>query len=664
MENDQIVCKAINYMLRTAFGSTVSEDIPPTRTVGEPPAGPDLMPPVVVDPGAGGVQRVVTFMHSLAGVAAGVVADGEARRLSTYFDALQQRIRRILPQKPSLQGEGYNPLKYVRNIITYHRVKEDFAQGAGIADQFRAVADATKSVITSEVGIIPKSVYGQFLYKMVDDTPKYMDFFKDTLLAGYSQNLGFYQVFRQNGSGSTTFPVLVLDDDVIGRVAAHAPPDLLNSLQNIATIANHDMMHHLTNVDLTGRISKIERGVAYKDTMVKMLRPRTRSYSDDDHSSYESWNILSHTKTWRELRSRGIDMDMDKNVRSYFSGLEEMNDKAGKCDDPEESTRIRKIVGHLGMVGMFSMMRVLPLDDPLMNHALDTMERINSDPGFVSFIAGNYEARNILAGLMGPADDALLRRAYKEIVAEEDFPSFIGGHILEAHCVLSAVRVAHEYFCEEKARTTGHPNGLPSPLSEMPQNFTDSDRGLQQQDIARYCRVVADIDYAAELQPGIRSNSKDQEENVALAIANLRQRELMFMIVSKYANDKNKDYDVDLVTRISCATFRAQIKPHNADQIDKNIIGYIHLSDSEKIARTFRNYEDAGRKLHGDGHNLPTYRELKLFELACALPVMAYLGSPPGSDPLLKAVHENADLIDRDVVRILGRYAAKPSQPQ
>lgn len=316
----------------------------------------DIRPPVITSDLPGQLRAFEAFMAGLRHDNT-MVAGLEIKRLKPYVATWSKQLKKDLK---SLDKKGDAAGK--------------LADPAHLNQLFCRVAQRTRNTILSEVMVAPEP----FLNERGRANGNTV-FANRSWYEGYSFSFGFIQVREKKEKTSVSFPVLGLDPGVMDVAAQHKPGVMLGALQSVMTVGNHDMLHHYTNDFLNPAISDVRRDESLP-TGQRTLSDWHQSYfsrvADRDPDSYESWLMLNHARSRRALAEGPEGKALKEQVDLFFDELGRLGRDMIKSGHSEAVSH--SAVDYFGTMMGFSLMRFLPLDHPLLDHALERMKA--SDP--------------------------------------------------------------------------------------------------------------------------------------------------------------------------------------------------------------------------------------------------------------------------------------------
>ena len=628
-----------------------------------------LTPPIITKSGEAGAQELHSYIEFLELIPNHIITSHENQRLTPYFQAMEKRIEATT--EPATYNEDLNDLTdKIRqdlagplNIVAHHPLHlstENSVQQSGqtLSHIFETIAADTGSTLTSEFGIAPlKAIQNDSIHKL-ERSKKITTHFEPQNFGSYNAKLGlgFIQVMKSGRNSAHTFPMIAIDDNILTETLLQdSAPAVLESLRSMATAGNHDMLHHLTSTFLTDDVSKYGQKPGYADPLADFLNQHL-SGPTYDPKSYESWALVSHATTWRELAGSGIGNDLERNIVQYYNALEKLGEDLAKTKTPEEC---HKIIDYYATAGGFILLRIMPMDNPLMQYALARMEAIDPLPDPVlqvnSFIGFSRVTEIPLKSLQ----DLYLQNLEK--------PGFINKKLTDnAQHTIDFYR----YLLEKKELFQ----------AQQDQNYSPSTDDIDVTPLADYDHR-SHTEQLPHILPLLKMLASDMDLRIPDAasfksgdkILNLAQQDWML----KEMQDHKNSYDLNVPATIINAletyannkTYKAeaahslkQLRQIQVDNIRKQIFEEPELNKQrnpydnkrESLAiRTMRNYYRAGRNLLQQDGDL-TYKDAKIMDLLSrAAPEIPYLNSPDHADKDLQKIHETAQIVDKGVITLL-----------
>lgn len=352
-----------------------------------------LKAPVVCDPdNPEDTQSFMAYIDEQQEASLSQVSDTEAARLAPYLDAWGRRIGQPIsePKKKSV-------LTWVMSLIGAETSVPhiDFAQPGTLNKLFEASSRLTKNVILAQNAIIPRTLLQHpFMQAKRENKDLTSGLVAPTHYGGAAYGVGFIQVKKRQAPNeyynkvmgtdvrstvfSISFPIMTLDDGMMRRMAPHDTRTLMNALQDIITASNHDPVHHLIKAHSPN--NEIVENLSGSDT-TRMLDDEIKKYvgqrNVDEPLGYESWAIATHAATWATMKDTPAGEGLEKSIDTYFDELERIAAALQNVSSLSDMDRHNVIDYYATAVG-FSLIRLVPANDPLMIHAISRME--SADP--------------------------------------------------------------------------------------------------------------------------------------------------------------------------------------------------------------------------------------------------------------------------------------------
>lgn len=303
-----------------------------------------VIAPVICGTSRESAQPLIDFIDALARQPNTRTAALEARRLSPYFKTLHRNL------SPMLRGKR-------KTAVT----------PKALAHSFNAVARITHNTLLSHVAILPQNA----LY-LLENKPPHLNF-NYNIGQGDTLGFGFIQVMSDKGAAvdkiktetgsSTTFGALFLSGFVI-QVLESKPGGLqvLKTLQKIATLVNHDMMHHWTTPIVN------ERNIAkhFNDESFYINNAQHQWYGDVVYDNerwlqaYEQWALAAHHTALLSQPHDDLTRRTCNLLKRYYTQLEKIKPFPGGETTAEY---LSSVAGHM-------LMRVFPLNHAVMSRWL------------------------------------------------------------------------------------------------------------------------------------------------------------------------------------------------------------------------------------------------------------------------------------------------------
>lgn len=303
------------------------------------------------------------------------IAEEESGRLGPYFDALGATLAADLKE-----ADDENP-----ELAALSKPRT-------LSKLFNQAARNNQTTILSTLVLAPADVL-----KNPDIQKGTTPFFAAMNYNGYSFKFGFIQVFEagsvaSKNIGSTSVPVLAFDPRMMEFIAPHLPAAMLAALQAVATASNHDMQHHYTSTILNPRIAETasDKKLPSPDFTVRDWSDLyfNHAMKDSDPKSYEAWLMFNHARV-RRLMEEGPEGEVLKRAcDTCFGELKRIGAEIA-AEIPQQKpnvvahkpmARAHAVVDYFGTMLLFAMSRSMPLDHPLMDHAIRGLQQADPDP--------------------------------------------------------------------------------------------------------------------------------------------------------------------------------------------------------------------------------------------------------------------------------------------
>lgn len=294
-----------------------------------------------------------------------IVAGLEAERLKPYFNALATQLAKDIEAAPLAK------LDRARLAL--------LAKPDNLTTLFNTVACRTGNTILSEIVIAPDSLFGR--KDVMEGNTK---FFGHYAYEGHGFTLGFLQIFTHDKKTSTSIPLFAFDEKMMATIEPFESERLLQAFQTVMTASNHDMLHHYTNETLNPAIAKTSRALPMPQTETSIRqwgRQFFNAASDTALDSYEGWLILNHARISRLMREDSAENEKLRGACDQF--FDELNriGQAMVVASPPGQAHVS--VDYFGTLLCFALMRFMPLDHPLLNHAIERLQQADPDAGAV-----------------------------------------------------------------------------------------------------------------------------------------------------------------------------------------------------------------------------------------------------------------------------------------
>jgi hypothetical protein len=242
---------------------------------------------------------------------------------------------------------------------------------------FKDAAAVTRSALISEVVILPSNIY---------HSPKTESMFRGerfdvpyrTAFGGFK--FGFFQVSDKTGRQNSTFATFTIDSETIAPLLPQGAQKMFADLQSVMTLVNHDMLHHLTSPILTPTVSdKHDQKLVY-GLPVHAWGDNVRRYGwGGSTEAYE--DLVQITQEHVVLQGDPKGKKTTAIVDSYFDELTRLRDgalKAATSYDAKDD--VRSAVNYCALLMGHALLRVYPLNHPVMTSCLDRMLAVDPAP--------------------------------------------------------------------------------------------------------------------------------------------------------------------------------------------------------------------------------------------------------------------------------------------
>jgi hypothetical protein len=304
-------------------------------------------------------------------------AEQEGRRLTPMFTAIEKRVRKLARRAP----EFIPPYLNEKGVVM---------------KAFIVSAAATGSTVLSVPAIVPASTLWN-LHGIKNEEGKQKKRFGGyqhyTPYTGAQYMMGFFQSHRTDENdkkiSSISVPVIAFDTYTMDTIAKYQSKKLLGGIQNLCALMNHDPYHQFSNVIANPGISNRTNKVTYADQMYYYSGAAFDDNDDEDQvKGYEGWARASHIDNWKELWKGSWGRKFRKNLDLCFDELERISreyvaSKTGKTWYGQDSTKepyTHHAIDYFSTQLCYFVMAILPLDDPLMKHALKRAEQVDPMP--------------------------------------------------------------------------------------------------------------------------------------------------------------------------------------------------------------------------------------------------------------------------------------------
>jgi|GEM_PF-6319027 len=333
-------------------------------------------------------ESFVDYFRDYAQASHVAVAEAEQKRLSYYWEALDKRLTRAgpvekggTPKRPSLISY------FIPGFLKDYKPKDVYQKG-DLSNIFKPIASQTRSIVLAEVTICPHKTLDDKALK--DIQPLTRGGMEATLVDSHpddyrTYSFGFMEIRHTDKNAthkwdadksSIALPVLSLDDDMMSKAAAYQSGALLQHLQTIITLCNHDMMHNMINTISKGDISN-PLEAHFKSEMRHYMEHKTGMHGASDPLGFESALIIGHAHTWEDLRNTDTGQTMSTAIEGFYDELERISHEMSY--DMNDDDR-HQVIDYFGTAVPYALARMVSLHDPLMERALDRAQKIDPVP--------------------------------------------------------------------------------------------------------------------------------------------------------------------------------------------------------------------------------------------------------------------------------------------
>lgn len=340
--------------------------------------------------------RLQDFMNYIQGSIEAThldVARNEQKRLSYYWEALDKRLTRGGPVEKGGAPKKGSVFTYLTPRILRDYKPVDSYRTGDLHNIFEKIATETRSIILAEVAICPQGLMDNpHIAELTDHDLLRAETAKTTLEPSSSHALayrfGFLNILKKDEGisfvpykSSITFPVLLLDDDMMGIAAEHQSALLLHHLQTIISLSNHDMIHNMINTESKADISH-PMEVSFRGRLKRFMEDKTGCHGENDPLGFESALVVGHARTWAYLRKMPAGRQMDHAIEGFYDELARISQEI----QARQSLPLEKqhqVIDYFSMTVPFALARMVPLNDPLMERAFQRMHDIDPAPDLI-----------------------------------------------------------------------------------------------------------------------------------------------------------------------------------------------------------------------------------------------------------------------------------------
>ncbi len=341
----------------------------------------DFQAPVIRSLSKVNLESFLGFMERMR-TDPGVIADLEVERLAPYIRAFSAQLKKDVAE----MGLPASDPQAARLL--------ELSEPDSLRRLFSASARFNHNTILSEMSIVPENAFTN-----PDIEGGGTQFAGKSSYDGSSFTLGFIQVFENaDKKSSVSLPVFAFDTVMMNFLSMYAPEKLLGAFQTIMTAGNHDMLHHYTSQIINPNITV----ASVRNSDTQLVSDRLNKWDQDSFSngsdtlftSYESWLMMNHARI-RKLMEDGPEGDALRSAVNVF--FDELKRISGEITALEGEYRSHKVADYFGTLACFAMMRFMPLDHPLINHAIAQLKEADPDTAAITGKAAEIH-RKIMDG--------------------------------------------------------------------------------------------------------------------------------------------------------------------------------------------------------------------------------------------------------------------------
>lgn len=322
--------------------------------------------PVVVDAlTEEGVAPFVQFVRSLENHSNIEAALAEAKRLNPYFKNMSLYLTPAVEvlKKPDEEKKTLRAL----------------TSKGGISKLFTDIARCTRTTLISEVAVLPSNIIKEGpaapFFKRQDN------FNVDYKYNSHIFNFGFLQVYQEgmlgNQKNSTTFPIFMLDYEMIDDLDRTTATKLLAGFKEVMTFVNHDTLHHFTSLAVRDEVADDSLS-----TVRRSSSPVYKWFEKNVDNLYEEWAHIGHEKAVFQKENKGEINKISKAVDQYFDVL-------------KQAKQNHDVTDYFGTMMIHALTRVFSLNDLIVQGAIKQLEKIDPTPEeIVADVAHLLKARS------------------------------------------------------------------------------------------------------------------------------------------------------------------------------------------------------------------------------------------------------------------------------
>lgn len=295
------------------------------------------------------------------------IVQAESERLAPYFRAYGNHLRKVAQDIFEKKRIIARPTARTKNKDNINSILTE----NGLAGLFNDMAAYTHNVLISDVAILSNKF-------LLPENPA-RDLFQGTFNVnywndGYLMSFGFVQIHKfdkkNNNNESVTFPVFMIDYQMMDAIQSYKPDTLLSEFQKMMTFVNHDMLHHLSSPGIRNDVAKDFR--SYNSNNPVMFW-----YDNLLNGDYERWAQIIHEKSLLDDANKSLMPAVEKNIDDYFSELKRISD----CI--QDKKLAATVISFYGMAMAHAMCRVFPLNHPYIDTCFDRLKEIDPNPDYL-----------------------------------------------------------------------------------------------------------------------------------------------------------------------------------------------------------------------------------------------------------------------------------------
>lgn len=246
---------------------------------------------------------------------------------------------------------------------------------ASLSHIFNEMSAFARNLLLSDVSVMTTEV-------LEDSATKHLFLDKKRFDVGYqfcghSMRFGFLRVNSDKTHGarsSTTFPTFMLDHAVTSQLPQDRVKPLFEDLKKMITIVNHDIMHHMTlpimNEDIIDRNNRED----ITHTPLRGWKPLI-PHKTHQENVYEEWAHLSHERILLFSGDSNVLKDVKTVTDDFFDHLQQARDDMSTQGQSPET--IAETVDYMSTAMLHALSRLVPLNHPVMLHALSRAEAVD-----------------------------------------------------------------------------------------------------------------------------------------------------------------------------------------------------------------------------------------------------------------------------------------------